>query len=106
MIIVGELINASRKKIAEAIRNQDAAAIQQVAKDEAEAGANFIDVNAGVFEDREAELLTWLVNTVFQFDKPYKPEVIRGLDFFSVREVFSQRCAEKHFHDPLPAQHR
>jgi len=64
MIVVGELINASRQAIAEAIRNQDRAAIQQVARDEAAAGASYIDVNAGVFQDREAEYMKWLVESV------------------------------------------
>lgn len=64
MIVVGELINASRKAIAAAIQAQDAGYIQQVAKDEFEAGANYIDVNAGIFVGKEAEYLTWLVKTV------------------------------------------
>lgn len=64
MIIVGELINASRKAINAAIEAGDAAAIAQVAKDQAESGADYIDVNAGMFMGREAEYLKWLVETV------------------------------------------
>lgn len=64
MIVVGELINASRKAVAAAIEAQDAAYIQNVAKDEYEAGAHYIDVNAGIFVGQEAEYLTWLVKTV------------------------------------------
>jgi len=64
MIIVGELINASRKKIASAIENQDTAAIQAIAKDQHEHGANYIDVNAGVFVGKEPEYLKWLTSTV------------------------------------------
>jgi len=63
MIIIGELINASRKAIGTAIEAQDAAAIQKVAADQHAAGANFIDVNAGIFVDKESEYLTWLVKT-------------------------------------------
>ena len=71
MIIIGELINASRKAIKAAIEGRDAAAIQKVAKDQAEAGADFIDVNAGIFVGQEPEYLTWLVQTVQQVtDKP------------------------------------
>jgi len=66
MIIVGELINASRKAIARAIENRDAAAVRQVAKDQAAAGADYIDVNAGTFVEREAEYLSWLTVTVQQ----------------------------------------
>ena len=64
MLIIGELINASRKKIREAIEAEDGAYIQEVAQAQAAAGADYIDVNAGVFSDREPELLKWLVETV------------------------------------------
>ena len=66
MIIIGELINASRKAIGTAIVAQDTAAIQKVAADQKAAGANFIDVNAGIFVDKEPEYLAWLVQTVQQ----------------------------------------
>jgi len=64
MLIIGELINASRKAVATHIENQDAVAIQQIARDELNAGADYIDVNAGIFADREPEYLKWLVKTV------------------------------------------
>ncbi len=64
MIIIGELINASRKAIGAAIEAQDTDAIQQVAKDQSEAGADFIDVNAGIFVGKEPQYLKWLVQTV------------------------------------------
>ena len=66
MIIIGELINASRKAIGTAIVAQDTAAIQKVAADQKAAGANFIDVNAGIYVEREPEYLAWLVQTVQQ----------------------------------------
>ena len=56
MLIVGELINASRKVIAEAIAAQDIQTIQTVAKKQWEAGADYIDLNAGVFVKQEAEI--------------------------------------------------
>ncbi len=64
MIVVGELINASRKAIGEAIMNQDVEYIQKVAKDQETAGADYIDVNAGIFVDEEPEYLKWLVSIV------------------------------------------
>jgi len=66
MIIIGELINASRKAIGAAIVDQDTAAIQKVAADQKAAGANFIDVNAGIYVEKEPEYLAWLVQTVQQ----------------------------------------
>lgn len=64
MLIVGELINASRKAIGEAIQAKDAEAVKKVAVDQRNAGAHFIDVNAGIFVGKEAEYLQWLVETV------------------------------------------
>lgn len=64
MLIIGELINASRKAIATAIEARDGGAIARVARDQADAGADFIDVNAGIFPGREAGYLKWLVETV------------------------------------------
>jgi 5-methyltetrahydrofolate--homocysteine methyltransferase len=72
MIIVGELINASRKKIRAAIENKaDPDYIKNIAKDQSDAGANYVDVNAGVFVGEEADYMVWLVETVQSvIDKP------------------------------------
>ncbi|MFP4586109.1 MAG: dihydropteroate synthase, partial [Desulfococcaceae bacterium] len=64
MRIVGELINASRKTVGPAIEAKDTETIQNLARRQAEAGADFIDVNAGVFVEKEPEFLEWLVRTV------------------------------------------
>lgn len=64
MLIVGELINSSCKTIARAIETRDFKVIQTVAKEQREAGANFIDVNAGIFGEQEVESLKWLVTSV------------------------------------------
>ncbi len=64
MIIVGELINSSRKVIAEAISAQDSETIHKVASDQFIYGADYIDVNAGTFAEQETQHLTWLTETV------------------------------------------
>jgi 5-methyltetrahydrofolate--homocysteine methyltransferase len=64
MLIVGERINASRKTIAEAISAQNSIFIKKEAVDQKNAGANLIDVNAGVFVDDEVRYLKWLIQTV------------------------------------------
>ena len=64
MLIVGELINASRKSIAAAIEQADTASIQKIATEQHESGAHYIDVNAGVFVGKEEVYLKWLVKTV------------------------------------------
>ena len=64
MIIIGELINASRKVVAAAIESGDKGTIQKIATDQAENLTDYIDVNAGIFADKETKYLTWLVKTV------------------------------------------
>lgn len=64
MVIVGELINTSRKAIGAAVDNKDARFIQQVAREQADAGADYIDVNCGNKVFNEIENMRWLVNTI------------------------------------------
>jgi 5-methyltetrahydrofolate corrinoid/iron sulfur protein methyltransferase len=64
MIIIGELINSTRKAIKKAIDEQDVAYIQDLALKQEEAGADYIDVNAGAYVHDEAKHLVWLVEKV------------------------------------------
>ena len=64
MLIIGERINSSRKSIAQAVSSGDKAFIQREARMQEEAGADYIDVNAGVFPQEEAERLKWVIETV------------------------------------------
>ncbi len=64
MIIIGEKINSSLKAIRPAMENYDTAAIQDLAKRQYEAGATYIDINAGMFINDEPQKVEWLVNTV------------------------------------------
>ena len=66
MIIIGEKINGTRKQVGIAIRERDAALIERLACEQVEAGAVYLDVNAGTGPEREAEDLVWLIQTVQQ----------------------------------------
>jgi cobalamin-dependent methionine synthase I len=71
MKIIGEKINGTRKKVKEAVLSRNAAFIQDLASAQAEAGASWIDVNAGTPTDREPDDLVWLAQTVLAaVDKP------------------------------------
>lgn len=64
MIVVGELINSTRKKIKEAMEKRDRELIRSLAVKQDEAGADFIDVNAGAFIFDEIEKLEWAINEI------------------------------------------
>jgi 5-methyltetrahydrofolate--homocysteine methyltransferase len=64
MLVVGELINSSRKAIKAAIDAEDADAIKKIAKDQADNGADYIDVNAGTYVGKEDQYMKWLISSV------------------------------------------
>ena len=74
MLIVGEKINASIKSVGRAIEDQDETFLLNLAKEQAEAGADFIDVNAGVGGgawESGAAAMAWLVDHLRKaVDKP------------------------------------
>ncbi len=63
MIVIGELINMTRKPVEQAWKQRDEEAIAALAKKQAEAGADYIDVNSGV-PGEEAACMAWLVDIV------------------------------------------
>jgi 5-methyltetrahydrofolate--homocysteine methyltransferase len=63
MLIIGELINCTRKKVGEAADKRDEEFFKDLARKQARAGAHMLDVNAGLPE-QEVELLSWLVDLV------------------------------------------
>jgi cobalamin-dependent methionine synthase I len=64
MIVIGEKLNSTRKSIKEAIANKNVALLQKLAIDQAQADADYIDVNTGAFPEQEVELMEWLVRIV------------------------------------------
>ena len=65
MLIIGERINSSRKRIAPAVESKDEEFILKEAEMQINTGADYVDVNAGTFgPEREPDLLCWLVETI------------------------------------------
>jgi len=64
MLIIGERINATRKPIARALAERDAAFIQDEARRQADAGADFLDVNTALSPDAERDLMVWAVEAI------------------------------------------
>ena len=64
MKIIGEKINGTRKRVAQAIAERDAGFIKDLAQKQAEAGSAWLDVNAGTHPDKEPDDLVWLIENV------------------------------------------
>lgn len=102
MIIVGELINASRKAIGAAIEAGDAEYIKQVAREQDEAGATYIDANAGIFVGEEAKYMKWLVeliqsvsNKAIALDSPDPKVIEEGLALCKTTPMLNSISMEK-----------
>lgn len=111
MLIVGELINSSRKHIKAAVEANDVAYIQQIAKDQAAAGATYIDVNCGTQVFNEPETMKWLVEAVQEvveqplcIDSPNPKALEVGLELAKVAKpmVNSITAEEERFGIVLP----
>lgn len=64
MILIGESIHMISRKISSAIDNRDPEPIQELARVQAAAGANYLDLNLGPLTKDPAETARWVVNTV------------------------------------------
>jgi cobalamin-dependent methionine synthase I len=64
MILVAESLNIMSQTIGPAIRERDAGPVQEIAKAQAEHGADYLDINVGPARRNGDEMMEWVVNTV------------------------------------------
>ncbi|MCK8827403.1 methyltetrahydrofolate cobalamin methyltransferase [Natroniella acetigena] len=102
MIVIGELINTSREGLEEAVKNRDVEFIQDLAKKQEEAGADYIDVNCGTLIKEEVEAMEWLVNTVQEvvdvplcIDSPNPKALEVGLEAHEGKALVNSITAEE-----------
>jgi 5-methyltetrahydrofolate--homocysteine methyltransferase len=62
--VIGERINTSRKRVQAAVAERDAAYIIDDVTQQIQAGASYIDVNAGARIGHETEDMKWLLDTI------------------------------------------
>lgn len=77
LLIVGELINSTRKNVGQAIADRDETHIRRLARRQWDAEADVIDLNAGQSMDRELADLLWLIEVV---EDELGPDVRLGVD--------------------------
>ena len=64
MVLIGESIHIISKQVNDAVRDQDPKVIQDLATAQAQAGADYIDINLGPARKNPEEVTQWLVNTI------------------------------------------
>lgn len=111
MLIVGELINTSRKRVQLAMEKRDVAFIQDLAQNQIDAGADYLDVNCGTMVFNELEIMAWLVQAIQEkvhvplcIDSPNPRAVEMGLSLARYgKPMINSITAEKqHFEILLP----
>jgi len=111
MIIIGEKINSTIKSVKEAVETSNFQYIQELSLKQCNAGADYIDVNAGMFYDDEASKLEWLVsaiqevtNTPMSLDSPNAKALEKALKVYkNGKPIINSITAEKErFNSILP----
>lgn len=110
MIIIGEKINTSLKGVSEAVESTNTEYIIQLAHQQVDAGAHYIDVNAGTFVEKEVEYLPWLVQTVqgsinlpLCLDSPNPEAISRAMEVHRGEPLINSISLETdRFRDLLP----
>ena len=94
MIIIGELINGTRKTPKQAIADKNADIIADLARRQAEAGAAFIDVNPGTTGGAEVSDMRWLVEIAqgasalpLSFDSPNVKAIEAAFDAYTGDQI-------------------
>jgi len=64
MILIGENINITATATGPAMKERNPEPIQKMAKDEAGAGMDYLDINIGPARKNGEEFMTWMINTV------------------------------------------
>src|SRR5579862_5051588 len=100
MLIIGELINCTRKKVGAAAAARDVGFFQDIARKQVDAGADMLDVNGGL-PGQELEVLPWLVNIVQEavsvplcLDSADPEALRRALPFCKQRAMINSITAE------------
>ena len=103
MIVIGEKINSTRKSIHRAVTERDGDAIVAEAKKQAEAGADYLDVNCGTLPaEEEPEALQWMVEIVQEatglplcIDSPNAEALAAGLEVHKGQPMINSISGEK-----------
>ena len=64
MLVIGENISVTATAVGNAVKERDAKPIVDLAKAQAQAGANYIDVNIGPATKNGEDLMQWIVKSI------------------------------------------
>ncbi len=97
MLIIGELLNSTRKAVKEALQAKDAATIRRLAREQVEAGADILDVNTAISMEKEIDDMKWVIGLIYDevgevrlaIDTPKPEAMAAGLELCRARPVIN-----------------
>ncbi|MCF7792257.1 MAG: dihydropteroate synthase [Victivallales bacterium] len=96
MLIIGELINSTRKEVKEALASKDERTIRRLAREQIKAGAGLIDVNTATSRKQELNDMVWAIeliqdevgeNVGLTIDSPNAEVIEKGLSMCKGRAL-------------------
>lgn len=108
MIIIGERLNSTNKAARTAIESRNASFVHDMARKQADAGAMYIDLNAGMFVEDEPERLEWLTRTAqeavdvpLSLDSPNAGALERALKVVRTKPIINSITLERERYDSV-----
>ncbi|MDD5590881.1 MAG: dihydropteroate synthase [Dehalococcoidales bacterium] len=97
ILVVGELINSTRKAVKAALEAKDASVIRRLAREQVEAGADIIDVNTATSMEHEVDDMKWVIglihdevgNVRLSIDSPSAEAMASGLELCQGRPLIN-----------------
>jgi cobalamin-dependent methionine synthase I len=106
--IIGERINTSRKLVCEAVERRNSAYIKEDIRKQEQAGASYIDVNAGARIGHEMEDMEWLLGVIqevaivpLSLDSPDPKILEKALGLASQPPMINSISLEKTRYEPM-----
>ena len=65
MLVIGELINSTRKEVKAALKNKDEQFIRRLGKSQIDAGADLLDINTATSRSEEMSDMEWVIGLIY-----------------------------------------
>jgi cobalamin-dependent methionine synthase I len=110
MLIIGELLNSTRKKVKRALQEKDEVTIRSLARRQVEAGAEILDVNTATSMECETGDMEWVVGLIYDevgegvrlaIDSPNPKALAKGLELCKARPMINSINNDKKLQEQL-----
>jgi cobalamin-dependent methionine synthase I len=101
LLVIGELINSSRRQVRDALESRNAALLLEMARRQKESGAHYVDVNCSALGPNEAACLRWLIpllqdnlDVQVSLDSPNVPAILDALSLAKGQPILNSVTAD------------